>query len=155
MVRVRRLRIGAAGRRLRIGVAAMLALAALGIGTVAWAEMTDGTSASHELATATLEPPTLPAAATGTCVPAVSDQIVLTWSRTTSGKADGYEILRAAGTGPYSSHALVAGQATESFTDSGLAFSTDYHYVVKAKKASWRSAGTSAVSRTTRTDACL
>lgn len=139
---------------MRIGVATVLALAGLGIGTVAWAEMTNGASASHELASATLEPPTMPATAAGTCVPAVADEIVVSWTRTVSERADGYEILRAVGTGGYTSHALVSGQTTESFTDRGLSFSTEYHYVVKAKKETWRSAGTTAVSRKTRTETC-
>ncbi len=141
--------------RVRISVAATLVIACLGAGTVAWAEMSDRSSASQQLASGTLEAPTLPATAAGVCVPAVSDQVVVTWTRTASEKADGYEILRAVGTGPYSSHAVVSGRTTERFTDMGLAFSTDYHYVIKAKKENWRSAGSDPVSRKTRTSSCL
>lgn len=141
-------------RRLRVGVAAVLGVTGMSVGTVAWAQMTDSTPASHELSTGTLEAPTLPATAAGTCVLLVGDEIVVSWTRTASVKADGYEILRAVGTGPYSSHAVVAGRTTESFTDSLLAFSTEYRYVVKAKKENWRSAGTAPVSRTTRTATC-
>lgn len=142
--------------RLRVGLALVLASAVLSGGTVAWAQMTDTTpSASHTLSTGTLEAPTSPATAAGTCVTLVGDEIVVTWTATPSLKADGYEILRAVGTGTYVSHALVSGQATVSFTDSLLAFSTTYQYVVKAKKENWRSAGTSPVSRTTRTALCV
>lgn len=141
--------------RVRISVAAALITACLGAGTVAWAEMSDRSSGSQQLATGTLEAPTLPATAAGVCLPAVSDQIVVSWTRTVSERADGYEVLRAVGTGPYSSHAVVSGRTTESFTDRGLAFSTEYHYVIKAKKENWRSAGSDLVWRKTRTSSCL
>lgn len=141
--------------RLRVAVAFALATMAMGGGTVAWATMTDGDSASLSISTGTLEPATEPATAAGTCVAAVGDSIVLAWTRTPSDKADGYEILRAVGTGPYSSHALVSGRTTESFTDTLLEFSTEYSYIVKAKKESWRSAGTTPVSRTTKSILCV
>lgn len=135
--------------------AAALVLTGMSVGAVAWAEMTAVTpSTSHTLATGTLEPPTAPATAAGTCVLAIGDQIVLSWTMTPSPKADGYEILRAVGSGEYSTRALVTDRTTQSFTDGGLSFSTQYHYVVKAKKASWRSDGTTPVSRTTRSITC-
>lgn len=139
---------------LRCGLGVALAVAVSSAGTVAWAEMTDTTPSAHTLSTGTLEAPTSPATIAATCVTLVSDEIVVTWTATSSLKADGYEILRAVGTGPYASHALVPGQATVSFTDSSLAFSTTYHYVVKAKKENWRSAGTSPVSMSTRDTLC-
>lgn len=145
----------ASRRRLRVGLSVLLALAVLSGGTVAWAQMTDATpSTSHTLSTGTLAAPTSPSAGAGSCAVLVADQIVVTWTATPSLKADGYEILRAVGTGTYVSHAFVSGQATVSFTDSLLAFSTTYHYAVKAKKENWRSAGTSPVSRKTRTALC-
>lgn len=142
--------------RLRVGLAMMLAFAVSSLGTVAWAEMTDSApSTSHTLSTGTLGAPTSPATATGSCIVLVADSIVVTWTATASLKADGYEILRAVGTGPYISHAFVSGQSTVSFTDSLLAFSTTYHYVVQAKKEHWRSAGTAPVSRNTRSTLCV
>ncbi len=147
-----------AGRlRRALGAAATLTamIAVSCAGTVAWAELADSSSASHELASGALDAPTAPAILLGTCLPAVGDAIVLSWTRTLSLKADGYEILRAVGDDPFSSHALVAGLATESFTDIGLAFSTEYRYVVKAKKEGWRSVGTLPVSKTTRSALCI
>lgn len=141
---------------LRGGLGVALAVAVSSAGTVAWAQMTAASpSTSHTLSTGTLEAPTSPATAAGTCLTLVGDEIVVTWTATSSLKADGYEILRAVGTGTYVSHALVPGQATVSFTDTLLSFSTTYNYVVKAKKENWRSAGTSPVSRNTRTALCV
>lgn len=145
------------GRRglLHGGLGVGLAVAMSSAGTVAWAQMTDTTpSTSHTLSTGTLEAPTSPATAAGTCLILVGDEIVVTWTATTSLKADGYEILRAVGSGAYSTRALLTGGTTQSFTDSTLSFSTQYHYIVKAKKESWRSEGIAPVSRTTRSTTC-
>lgn len=119
----------------------------------AWA---GSSSESHTLSTGTLAPPTNPATAAGTCVLLVGNEIVVSWTRTASTWADGYEVLRSTTSGgPYSVVATVAGQATESYTDSGLAFSTTYHYVVRATRGSWRSDTTAQVSRKTRSSLCL
>lgn len=123
---------------------------------LAWAQMADSASDAHTLSTGSLEQPTNPSTAGGACVPAVGDAIVVSWTRTASTWADGYEVLRSTTSGgPYSVVGAVTGQATESFTHSPLAFSTTYHYVVRATKGAWRSAITAEVSRTTRSILCL
>ncbi len=68
----------------------------------------------------------------------------------------GYEILRSAtADGPYLPVGVAAGQATESYTDAPLTFSTTYYYVIRAVRGNWRSVNTAEVSRTTRSALCL
>lgn len=107
------------------------------------------------VSTATLAAPTSPAATRGLCVPAVSVQVLVTWVATTSTFADGYEVRR--GTisgGPYTTVATVD-SLTTSHTDTGLAFSTTYHYVIRAKRHAWRSADSGQASVTTQNTLCL
>lgn len=135
-------------------MAAFVAGAVTGAGPLASASWSDGAPASHQIATATLEPPASPALARGLCVAAVGDALVVSWAASASEKADGYEVLRAVGSGGYSVHALVAGRTTTSFTDPALAFSTQYRYKVRTTKLAWRSAETSEVAMTTRSALC-
>ncbi len=141
------------GRSRRVGlITALLLLTA----SAAGAGLTSSSSASHSLSSGSIQPPTDPAVTPGTCVVLLGDGLVVSWTRTASPWADGYEVLRSTTSGgPYSVVGSVTGQATESYTDSGLAFATTYHYVVRATKASWRSAPTAQVSRTTRSALCL
>lgn len=120
---------------------------------LAWAQMTDlVSSGTQSLATGSLVAPTGPGTALGTCsVLGGGDTIIVSWTKTTSAWADGYEVLRSLTSGgPYTPVGTVAGQATQSFTNSALALSTTFYYVVKATKGNWRSAQTSEVARTTR-----
>lgn len=122
---------------------------------LAWAELADSASDGHTVSTGTLEAPTNPGTAPGTCAAAVHDAIVVSWTTTSSTRADGYEILRSITSGgPYSVVGTVAGQTTGTYTDSPLAFSTSYYYAVRAAKNNWRSAATVEVSRTTRSTFC-
>lgn len=143
--------------RARLTVAGLvLVLALIASAPIAWAQLADSASGSHTLSTGNLQPAANPGTAAGRCVVVVGDAIVVSWTRTTSTWADGYEVLRSTTSGgPHSVVGTVAGQATESYTDSLLAFSTTYYYVVRATKGAWRSAATSEVSRTTRTSLCL
>jgi hypothetical protein len=111
--------------------------------------------ASASYATNTLAAPTNLAAAAGPCTVAVNPSVALTWTATSSTWADGYEILRSlvAG-GPYASIATVSGVNTATYTDSTVLFSTVYRYVVRATKASWRSALSNEASITTPSPAC-
>lgn len=134
----------------------VMALALTTAVPLAWAQMAVSASDGHTLSTGSLEQPTNPGIAAGTCVLVVGDAIVVSWTRTASTWADGYEVLRSTTSGgPYSVVGAVTGQATESYTDSPLAFSTNYYYVVRATKGAWRSATTAEVSRTTRSSLCL
>lgn len=123
---------------------------------LASAQLADSVAGGHTVSTGSLGPPLNAGAAPGTCVLLVGDAIVLSWTRTTSSWADGYEVLRSTTSGgPYSLIGTAAGQATESFTDESLAFSTNYYYVVRATKEGWRSATTAEASRTTRSSLCV
>lgn len=122
---------------------------------LAGAQLADSNSDGHTVSTGSLEPPTNPGTAPGTCIAAVGDAIVVSWTTTTSTWADGYEILRSITSGgPYSVVGTVAGQTTDTYTDSPLAFDTTYYYVVRATKNNWRSAATIEASRTTRSTQC-
>lgn len=134
--------------------AAALAASLIGV-SVAEATMAFEASASHTIETATLASPTSPAAVAGTCIAGVSDSIVVTWTKTASTWAEGYEILRSTTSGgPYAAVAKVTGHGTESYEDGLLAFSTTYYYVITATKHLWRSPPTVEVSKTTRSTLC-
>ncbi len=131
------------------------ALALLGAPAVAMAHFVDEDSASLSVSTATLQPPTAADTSPGACTEA-GDATVVTWTRSSSSQVAGYEILRSTvGGGPYSPVGIAAGQATESYTDSPLAFSTTYYYVIRATREGWRSVNTAEVSRTTRSSLCV
>lgn len=145
------------GRRTAAATSAVLLVLLVVIvwATTAAASFLDSGQASHTLSTDSLAAPTSPATAHGTCIPAVSASIVVSWTATSSSWADGYEILRSlvAG-GPYSAVGTVSGQSTTSYSDGPLLFSTTYGYVVRATKGAWRSSETSEVARTTRSVLC-
>lgn len=136
-----------------VALAAVLLVVLQAAALAAWIDDADATAS---YSTAALQPPTNPATAAGLCVPVVGDAIVVSWTVTPSGWADGYEVARSTTSGgPYSVVGTAAGQTTMSFTDSLLSFSMTYHYVVRATKGNWRSAYTAQVSRTTRSGLCL
>jgi hypothetical protein len=124
-------------------------------GTAATALFAASDNASHTLSTAALASPSNPALGAGLCVVAVGDAINVSWTKTSSTWADGYEVL--AGVvpgGPYTISKTVAGVDTQTTNLTGLSFLTTYYVVVKASKANWRSAATAEVSRTTRSPLC-
>lgn len=123
------------------------------LATVAVAAFTATVTASGDVSTALLHPPTGLAAAGGTCQADQYDSIVLTWTATASTWADGYEVLRSTDGSTYSLLASLTGVATESYTDSPLAFSTTYTYRVQAVGRGWTSQPAE-VTRTTRGAQC-
>lgn len=129
----------------------------LALAPSAWAIFVDpGSSASQSMSTGQLAAPTAPAASAGLCTPAVTDRIVISWTATSSSWASGYEILRSTTSGgPYTVAGTVSGAGTTTFTDAPLAWSTTYHYRVRAMKHQWRSSTTAQVQRTTRTILCV
>lgn len=142
-------------RRRRVIAAAVCVAIAVGAPRSASAAFADGASDSHTLSTAQLAPPTNPGTAAGTCVVAVSDSVVVTWTASTSAWADGYEILRSTTAGgPYTIVGSAAGAGTQSYTDSPLLFSTTYYYVIQSTKGNWRSSPTTETSRSTRSTLC-
>lgn len=140
----------------RAGLATVAAIGlAIGLAGAALAYYTPSAAATHTVATATLQPPSNPSAAHGTCTILVTDRVVVSWTATPSTWADGYRVLRAtASGGPYASIATV-GPATTTYTDSSVAFSKTYWYRVEATKAAWRSPQTASVSITTRSSLCI
>jgi hypothetical protein len=133
----------------------VLALAALCAST-ATAAFNSSPAASHQISTGTLAAPTGLGAARGACVLLTSTAVNLTWTATTSPFAGGYEIRRATTNGgPYTSIGTVAGQATTTYTDSTVAFSTAYYYVVRASRNLWRSSNSNQATVTTQTIACI
>ncbi len=111
---------------------------------------------SMTISTATLAAPTGPTASNGACVVLIQADVNLSWTATSSTFADGYEIFRSLTSGgPYTSIATVSGHTTTNYTDSTVAFSQAYHYVVQAKKNNWRSANSAQVSVTTPSSLCL
>lgn len=145
------------GRRLarRLVVAGVLVPALFLGGQVALAAFTGPTSAGHVVATNTLAAPTNPATSHGTCTLGISTSITVTWTKTSSTWADGYEVFQSLTPGgPYVSAGTVSGRDTESYTIGGLAFLTAYSFVVQATKGNWRSPSTTEVSRTTLSTLC-
>lgn len=139
-------------RRLGVVVVLFFSLSTVSVARATWLD-TERASATYS--TATLAPPTSPVATAGTCALVVGDATILAWTATPSVWADGYQIARSlVSGGPYTDIATVAGRTTVSYTDSGLLFSTTYHYVVRATKGAWRSVNTAQVSRTTRSALC-
>lgn len=131
----------------------VVVLALVSAAPLAWAQMTGvDSSGAQSISTDSLVAPTGPGAAFGSCsILGGGDTIIVSWTKTTSTWADGYEVLRSLTSGgPYTTVGTVTGQTTQSFTNSALALSTTFNYVVKATKGNWRSAQTSEVSRTTR-----
>lgn len=139
-----------------VSAAVAFALVLLTDVPMTWGDFADNSAESHTISTAALSAPTGPGTSPGTCVVAVGDSLVVSWTRTASTWAEGYDVLRSTSSGgPYSVVATAAGLATESYVDSGLAFSTTYYYVVRATKVLWQSPVTPEVSRSTRSPSCL
>lgn len=139
-------------RRVVVGLAAIALASVQAVASAVWV---DGSSASMAYSSAVLAAPTSPSTAPGVCTVLSNDQIIVTWSASASTWATGYEIARSTTSGgPYSVVGTV-GAAQVSFSDGPLAFSTTYHYVVRATKHTWRSPDSAQVVRTTRTVACL
>lgn len=133
-----------------------VAVAVVGRSSTAGAEFSDSASASLRLSTATLQPPTMPATSPGTCVRAVADTVVVTWTRSVSAGVDGYEILRSTVvTGPYAVVGTVQGNGAQTYTDTSLPFLRTFYYQVRGVRAEWRTDVTSVVSRATRTQGCV
>ncbi len=141
------------GRRLVAALAAAVVLVAPATAAAGWIDLTTATAA---YSAALLAPPTSPGAGAGQCTVLVGDRTVVSWTATTSVRADGYKVYRSSTSGgPYALVGTVAGRATTSFVDGPLPFSTTYHYVVRATKVLWTSLPTGQVSRTTKLVACL
>jgi hypothetical protein len=141
----------------RQGAAAVLVLAIAALcANSATAAFNSSPSASQHISTGTLAAPTALSAARGTCVLLTSTAVNLTWTATPSPFADGYEIRRStANGGPYTSIGTIPGRATTSYTDSTVAFSTTYYYVIQATRNLWRSPNSNQATVSTQTAVCV
>lgn len=146
----------------RLGLAAVALVGALAgmlvsptVAAAAWRDSA-ASSSGMSVATATLASASGTALARGTCILAVRDGIVVTWTASTSTFATGYDVQRATSAGgPFATVASVSGRTTTSYTDAALAFSTTYHYRVVARTGGWTSPPTSTVSMSTRSTLCV
>jgi hypothetical protein len=138
-------------------VSAVVGALAVALTVVSVASATFNASATAgpmSVQTATLNPPTA-LSATPTCVILGAVTVQLSWTATTSGFADGYEVLRSIAPGPYISIGTVSGRTTTSYTDTGVTRSTTYNYVVRATKNNWRSVDSNEASATTKSALCI
>lgn len=73
----------------------------------------------------------------------------LIWTAAADGYAEGYQVLRSSGGGPYAVVATAVGRLTTSWTDTGtLSTLTTYSYVVRSYAGAWTSAPSAAVTIT-------
>jgi hypothetical protein len=132
-----------AASRHHLRVLALVGVSACALATATFGTASFTTSAvggGTAVATATLAAPT---ALTVSCKKGVA---TLTWTATPSLFADGYDVYRTTTTGgPYTSVALVPGQATVTFNDTPPPTGT-FYYVVAATKGNWRSGNTNEIS---------
>lgn len=135
----------------RRGIAVWLVTAALvaGAAVPALALWTDTDPVENNaFSTATLQPPSGLAASAGCTL--LLPKVDLTWTATTSAKADGYEILRSTTSGgPYSVIATLVGKTTTSYSDTDVVLGTTYHYVARTVYESWTSTDSNEASATT------
>jgi hypothetical protein len=136
---------------------AVVAGALLAVSPASAGYVTTVAGGPQAVSAATLAAPT-GLTATATCtigIPNATVRINLSWTQTSSVFADGYEILRAVGAGTRTTLATLSGRGTTTYTDSAVAYSTQYSYEVKAKKINWRSPPSSPASATTKSSLCL
>lgn len=120
--------------------------------TAALAKFVENEPVSASFGTAQLLPPTNLAVSLGVCIPKSGQfdgyrEVVLAWTPSASGIADGYEVFRSLKSGgPYTLIATVPGGMTATYTDSSVPQFTTYYYVVRATRNLWRSAYSNEVS---------
>jgi len=122
-------------RSFLVTVAFGLSLTAALTATAAASFSSTTSSVAQTVATTSLAAPT---GLSASCV-ALSSNVSLTWTATSSAAATGYRILR--GTingGPYSQIGTVTGRTTTTFTDTIAVLQTQY-YVVEAARNNWTS----------------
>lgn len=142
------------GRVAAAATAVVIMVAALG--QTALASFSSAPSASATYTSAALDAPTGLSVVQAVCTVGVSDSAQLSWSQPSNNKAAGYEISRSTSNGgPYTPVTTVTGASTTTYTDTGLAFTTTYYYVVTATKNNWKSGQTTQVSVTTRSALCV
>jgi Fibronectin type III domain len=112
-----------------------------------WSQTVPGTSAAASL---TLAAPSDPDADGACSILVIGPAVDLTWTASPSSFATGYEVLRAStSSGPFVAVATVTGSSTVSYTDTGLAALTTYHYRIRSRSAAWASPATVSVSAKT------
>jgi hypothetical protein len=122
----------------------------------AWAAFGPTTpSGQQSVSAGVLQPPTGLAAAQGPCANNRSTAVALSWKASTSAFAAGYAVWRSGGgSAAYVMVGTAGGGSATGFTDTTVAFSTTYSYVVRAARAGWTSAAAGPVAITTLSKTC-
>jgi hypothetical protein len=129
-------------RRICVAVAVGAALVSISVANASFSRTAAG--GPQTVASATLSPPTAPAASCN------NGTATITWTATPSMFATGYEILRGTVSGgPYAHLANITGRTTTTYGDSALVQGTTYYYVVRATRLAWVSTSTSQVTADT------
>jgi fibronectin type 3 domain-containing protein len=119
---------------------------------------TGGTSAASNQASATTEAPscTAPTAPTGlAATPTSSSQINLTWTASSASCSITYTVFRGTTSGfaPSAGNQIASGVTTTTYSDTGLAASTTYYYLVEAVDTGGTSAASNQANATTQPQA--
>ena len=141
---------------MRRAVVAIIAVAAaLASAAAAFAVFDASTSAAGTISTATISPPTGPAAVQVSCKNNKPPQISISWTASPSSFTSGYAIYRSTTSGSGYTQAGTVNASTTTFTDpsTSLAYTTTYYYVVDATYQSW-SARSSEAQVTTLSKLC-
>ena len=142
--------------RRSIAAAALASAVVAGSIQAAFATFSNTTARSATYSTGVLAAPAGVGAGRGACTILTSSTVVVTWTQTPSVFADGYEVFRSTTNGSgYTSIGSVTGRATTTFSDTTVAFSTTYYYIVRATRNSWRSPNSTQGSVTTPTILCV
>lgn len=117
--------------------------------TATWAQasFTRSQSASMNVTTGAIAPPTSLSAVPG-CAGTLNPKITLTWTPTPSTFATGYVVRRRLVGGVYVTVATLSGRATTTYTNTGLLGNTSYQYVVQASFQSWTADSSPATATT-------
>jgi hypothetical protein len=138
--------------------AALVAAVAVAPGVAGWSS--SAAAGSQLLLTVSLAAPTNVTAARGACtiLNAASLTVNVSWTATTTSRAQGYSILRStSAAGPFTAVGTTSGINTTTWTDATaqLAFSTTYYYIVKSTIASWTSAAAGPANVATPSSLCI
>jgi hypothetical protein len=130
-----------------------------GAGTLALAAAASATwltAASAGPATYVAGTVTPPAGLTATsqCVRNVSNDVLLSWTASSSSFVDGYAVYRSTNGKPAKEIATVTGLGATTYTDTGLAFNKTLTYTVQATAGSWSSVDSGAATITTPNRRC-
>ena len=138
-------------RQLAVVPAVVSALVLAATASATWQSTVTGGPATF--AAATVAPPS-GLMATSQCVRNVSNDVLLTWTASSSNFVDGYAIYRSANGNPAKQIATVSGIGSTGYTNTGLAFTKTFAYTVRATAGGWSSVDSGSVTITTPNRRC-